>query len=256
MLELFVNIRYQGTDTAIMTPCVLSSDAPVEQGQISAAVVLAPATLLSDAADIETSIRVAVASAPTRFVEAYRREYGFVLLGRAILCDDVRVRGTALGGAATSPATALAPAATPPTPSTHASVYFDGGRVSTPIFQLASMCFGQVVCGPALLVDSNSTIVVEPGFEAAVTAGGDIEITAVDAPVAAAGSLVEAGTVLSADSGAVDLYTDVPAVPVQLSIFGHRFMGIAEQMGRVLQRTSISVNIRERLVRQSVFGRG
>jgi len=26
-----------------------------------------------------------------------------------------------------------------------------------------------------------------------------------------------------------------------------RFMGIAEQMGRVLQRTSISVNIKERL---------
>jgi len=128
--------------------------------------------------------------------------------------------------------------------------------VSTPIFQLASMRSGHVVSGPALLVDSNSTIVVEPGFEAAVTAGGDIEITAVDAPVTAAGSLVEAGTAESngSDSGAVDSYSDVPAVPVQLSIFGHRFMGIAEQMGRVLQRTSISVNIRERLVRRSVFG--
>ena len=32
-----------------------------------------------------------------------------------------------------------------------------------------------------------------------------------------------------------------------LSIFGHRFMSIAEQMGRVLQRTSISTNIKERL---------
>ena len=34
------------------------------------------------------------------------------------------------------------------------------------------------------------------------------------------------------------------------SVRGHtwrRFMGIAEQMGRVLQRTSISVNIKERL---------
>jgi len=35
--------------------------------------------------------------------------------------------------------------------------------------------------------------------------------------------------------------------PIQLSIFSHRFMGIAEQMGRTLQRTSISVNIKERL---------
>lgn len=35
--------------------------------------------------------------------------------------------------------------------------------------------------------------------------------------------------------------------PVQLSIFANRFMSIAEQMGRTLQRTSISTNIKERL---------
>ena len=35
--------------------------------------------------------------------------------------------------------------------------------------------------------------------------------------------------------------------PIQLSIFAHRFMSIAEQCGRMLQRTSISVNIKERL---------
>jgi 5-oxoprolinase (ATP-hydrolysing) len=34
---------------------------------------------------------------------------------------------------------------------------------------------------------------------------------------------------------------------VKLSVFGHRFMGIAEQMGRTLQRTAISTNIKERL---------
>ena len=34
---------------------------------------------------------------------------------------------------------------------------------------------------------------------------------------------------------------------IQLSIFSHRFMSIAEQMGRILQRTSISTNIKERL---------
>ncbi|GFR27881.1 5-oxoprolinase [Trichonephila clavata] len=34
---------------------------------------------------------------------------------------------------------------------------------------------------------------------------------------------------------------------IQLSIFSHRFMSIAEQMGKVLQRTSVSTNIKERL---------
>lgn len=32
-----------------------------------------------------------------------------------------------------------------------------------------------------------------------------------------------------------------------LSIFGHRFMAIAEQMGRALQKTSVSTNVKERL---------
>lgn len=35
--------------------------------------------------------------------------------------------------------------------------------------------------------------------------------------------------------------------PVQLSVFRHRFYGIAEQMGRVLQNISVSANIKERL---------
>ena len=35
--------------------------------------------------------------------------------------------------------------------------------------------------------------------------------------------------------------------PIQLSIFGNRFMSIAEQMGRTLQKTSVSTNIKERL---------
>jgi 5-oxoprolinase (ATP-hydrolysing) len=35
--------------------------------------------------------------------------------------------------------------------------------------------------------------------------------------------------------------------PILLSIFGHRFMAIAEQMGRALQKTSVSTNVKERL---------
>ena len=35
--------------------------------------------------------------------------------------------------------------------------------------------------------------------------------------------------------------------PIQLSIFSHRFMSIAEQMGSVLRRAAISTNIKERL---------
>lgn len=47
------------------------------------------------------------------------------------------------------------------------------------------------------------------------------------------------------DAGSTTLTTERD--PIYLSIFSHRFMGIAEQMGRTLQRTSVSVNIKERL---------
>ncbi|XP_048338304.1 5-oxoprolinase-like, partial [Sphaerodactylus townsendi] len=70
------------------------------------------------------------------------------------------------------------------------------------------------------------TILVEPGCTAAVTRLGDVCITVGSGGVQPVGPQVD---------------------PIQLSIFSHRFMSIAEQMGRILQRTAISTNIKERL---------
>ncbi|KAG5187249.1 Hydantoinase B/oxoprolinase-domain-containing protein [Tribonema minus] len=75
-----------------------------------------------------------------------------------------------------------------------------------------------------------STVVIEPACEAAITPEGDITV--------AVGQGRGRGAGLKAGG---------PPDPIYLSIFAHRFMGIAEQMGRTLQRTSISVNIKERL---------
>ncbi len=85
---------------------------------------------------------------------------------------------------------------------------------------------GHRLAGPAIVMDSLSTVLVEPGCTAEITGGGDIRIA-----VGAAG----------AQRIGPELDT------IQLSIFSHRFMSIAEQMGRILQRTSISTNIKERL---------
>lgn len=45
----------------------------------------------------------------------------------------------------------------------------------------------------------------------------------------------------------VDLKDMEHVDPVQLSVYGHRLMGIAEQMGDILRKISISLNIKERL---------
>merc|ERR1719188_346190 len=76
-------------------------------------------------------------------------------------------------------------------------------------------------------MDQLSTILVEPGCSCFVSRQGNLKISIGDAS-----SGPRIGTALDA---------------IQLSIFSHRFMSIAEQMGRILQRTSISTNIKERL---------
>ena len=75
---------------------------------------------------------------------------------------------------------------------------------------------------------------IEPGWVACIVTTGDIILE-----VCVEGCV----TVVSLSSGTVSAVAD----PVRLSVYAHRFMGIAEQMGRTLQRTAVSVNIRERL---------
>lgn len=76
------------------------------------------------------------------------------------------------------------------------------------------------------MIDDNSTILVEPGCTLEITKYGNMLIKILQ-------NLKQT------------VSTDLDAI--QLSIFSHRFMSIAEQMGRVLQRTAISTNIKERL---------
>lgn len=171
------------------------------------------------------------------FTARYRREYGFELTGRPVLVEDVRVRvvgksppavdssDTSHGSGGPAPAAAIA-APPAPAPKEVVLAYFEGGRRDTPVYYLNALPAGVLIEGPAIIVQDVATVVVEPQCTAVVSPGGDIEITVL---------------------GAKDSLVTQALDPVYLSIFGHRFMGIAEQMGRTLQRTSISVNIKERL---------
>jgi len=189
--ERFLNLRYDGTDIAVMirTP---------EDGNFRAA-----------------------------FDEEYRREFGFVLSDRDVLADDVRVRATGRSGMFLGEEAAPADPGELPLPAMDVPVYFaDGGRQPTPVFRIGELRPGHSVAGPAILVDKNSTVVVEPSCAAHITSRGDIRIQIEDP---------------------ADKKVSTECDPIQLAIFSHRFMSIAEQMGRALQRTSISVNIKERL---------
>jgi 5-oxoprolinase (ATP-hydrolysing) len=193
VVERYLNMRYQGTDTAIM--------------------------ILED---------------PSRsFEEAfrgqYKREFGFVLFDREIVIDDYRVRAIVPGDVmeTTSPPTLIGT----PTPMDTTRAYFEHGWETVPVFDIKDLRTGHEIPGPCIIVQPISTVVLEPSCSAVVTSEGDLDITV--------GS--ESKDVMKADDSVIE------EDPVQLSIFAHRFMGIAEQMGRTLQRTAISVNMKERL---------
>jgi 5-oxoprolinase (ATP-hydrolysing) len=174
----------------------------------------------------------------------YRKEFGFVLRGREVLGEDVRVRAVARHTKTHSLITKTA-SEIPADPSLPLmsigtrSVYFNGlGRTDTNVYMLDSLLLGQRIQGPALILSSTTTVVVDPGFTATVLMLGDLVINDVE-------KMKQKERKHNRDVNTIQ--EDIVCDPIRLSVFSHRFMGIAEQMGRTLQRTAVSVNMRERL---------
>ena len=151
-MERYLNMRFDGTDNAIM--------------------VLAPAndgSGIQDETDFETA-----------FKRSYKGEFGFLLENKAIIVDDIKVRGIgktfdSLGESVYEELRHIRKHDAKEVLSKRdgeTSVYFgDGtGRVgNTPIYQLGNLDVGDVVEGPAMLIDDTQTIVVVPKSEAVVT---------------------------------------------------------------------------------------
>ncbi|KAF3763213.1 hypothetical protein M406DRAFT_73837 [Cryphonectria parasitica EP155] len=169
----------------------------------------------------------------TEFEIAHKREFGFHFPDKAIIVDDVRVRATGAAHAKVekSPYAQLKAAegiaAKTPAASSSSRVYFaEGAWVDTPTFELQTLPVGSKITGPALIIDKTQTIVVTPSSIA---------------------TILDSYVVIDRQSRPTVTSSSSEFSPIQLSIFGHRFMSIAEQMGRTLQKTSVSTNIKERL---------
>ena len=149
---------------------------------------------------------------------------------RAVCVDDLRVRVVQKSSASrpcelASEVEVALKQALPAKASGAVPVYFDDWE-DTKVYDLCQLRSGTIIDGPALIYDKTFTVVVEPKAKAIIT------------PECVVLELTNS-TRTAALSTAID--------PVQLSVFGHRFMSISEQMGRALQKTAVSVNIKERL---------
>ena len=159
------------------------------------------------------------------FLERYKTEFGF-LLDRPILVDDIRIRG--IGKTEFEDQSNLNKTdVKSPEPKKVVEVFFDNSNFTTNVFMMEDLRFGHVLEGPCIIMDKLSTILVEPKCVCHLTANGDLKID------------------IGLDGAQNKISSELDTI--QLSIFSHRFMSIAEQMGRILQRTSISTNIKERL---------
>ena len=193
---VYLNLRYQGTDTASMTNIHTNKHTYTEYYN--------------------------------QYTTNYKREYGFTL-DRVLLCDDIRVRATGSSNDGNTVYNRIVTSENQNQPIENVKTYFQSGELDTAVYDITTLTCDYEIYGPALIIDQTSTIVIEPNNHATITDEGSIHIRIIN------------------DKQSDQLSADAPVDAIQLSVFSHRFMSIAEQMGRTLQRTSISTNIKERL---------
>ena len=221
-IKRYLNLRYQGTDTALMI------SEPDEVSNYDTGNTNCELGISESSSELQKNT-TKFPDYVSAFRQTYLREFGFDLTGREIIVDDLRVRAVAK-----SPGLQKYPLAKKdgtPGAVEQTKCYFMsessgcGAWQETPIYRLENLGAGQQLRGPVIVMQNTSTILVEPGCSAEITEYGDVVLS------------VETRTFREIGT---------QADPVQVSIFGNLFMSIAEQMGRTLQRTAISTNIKER----------
>ena len=162
------------------------------------------------------------------FTEAHRGRFGFATPGRPITVEAVAVEVVAAGEPVHED---HLPRHAPggPEPLDTVAVWTGGSVHATPVFDRTKLRAGDRVPGPALIREAIATTVVEPGWTAEITGRNHVLLRRTEAR-----------------AGRTAVGTD-RADPVLLELFNNLFMNVAEQTGAVLQNTSLSVNIKERL---------
>ena len=220
---LTVQVKYQGTDTSLA--------------------VVITADMLNQPDWLQAHIH-------QKFTEQHSKLYGFSDDSGVLIIAEVQIEGIGQcdkhddcqqQNAPTSP-----PVARSVTGVTSRAVYFCDAWLDTPFYRREQLSVGVSLSGPCIVIEQQTTIVVEPDWQ--LTVSGDQNLLLERCPAAP----VLATNLASADPDPAiarqhksDLSTAVN--PVQLELFNNLFMFIAEQMGIVLKNTALSVNIKERL---------
>jgi 5-oxoprolinase (ATP-hydrolysing) len=189
-----VHVKYEGTDTSIL---------------------------------LELAQHTTAAEVVHLFEKAYQQRFAFLMLNRGFVVEAISVEATIAGDAAREDTLAMHPTRQAPVRQT-IRMYCQGQWCDAALIVREDMRAGDVVQGPAVIAEKNATTVVEPGWQATLTALNHLVLQRVEA---------------LAKRFALGTQVD----PILLEVFNNRFMNIAEQMGLQLQNTAYSINIKERL---------
>ena len=197
----------------------------------------------------------------TQFEQAHQQRYGFITTNKPLIVEAISVETIAANEIPEEPVVPCD--LTHPLQSiTTIEMYGNDRWQSTPVFQRSHLQPNDCIVGPALIIETTGTNVIEPGWQAIVTDLNHLLLQYLnknltkkeeEKPQAKIQNRSTERSQRSLKSKIVQPNADTEVSnlkspdPVLLEIFNNRFMAIAEQMGFTLQNTSYSVNIKERL---------
>jgi 5-oxoprolinase (ATP-hydrolysing) len=160
------------------------------------------------------------------FARMHQQLYGHVHRDRTIEVATLRVEQT---GHMPKPTPRTAePIDRVPEPAGTTTVYFDAEPHNTPRYERSQLHPGDRITGPAIIYEDLTTVVIDPGWNAVMTERFDLVLSD-EQPHGRTPS------------------RSTECDPIRLELFNNHFTHIATQMGVTLQRTSLSVNVKERL---------
>ncbi len=193
------HIRYAGTNSALVVPAF------VMPGQVA----------------------MTLKRMQRAFERVHKARFGFIDRKKQLVVEAVSVEAVG-GGTRFSERTGKRTRAKLPAPARRTRFFSAGKWHRANVYMRDQLRPGNKVKGAAIIVEPHQTIVVEPGWQAQLTAKNHLVLSRLKPRK----RVFAAGT---------------HADPVMLEVFNNLFMSIAEQMGVALQNTAYSVNIKERL---------
>ena len=161
------------------------------------------------------------------FEKAHKARFGFIDRNKQLVIEAVSVEAIG-GGARFNEKAARRSVSKLPSPAKRTKFYSDGAWHKANVYTRDQLKIGVKVKGAAIIIEPHQTIVVEPGWQAELTAKNHLVLSRLKK---------------LKRTYAIGTHAD----PVMLEVFNNLFMSIAEQMGVSLQNTAYSVNIKERL---------